>query len=29
MKVVNTNFIGKMLCIKHAIPLLKNLIVEV
>ncbi len=24
MKVVNTNFIGKMLCSKHAIPLLKN-----
>lgn len=24
MKVVNTNFIGKMLCCKHAIPLLKN-----
>lgn len=24
MKVVNTNFIGKMLCCKYAIPLLKN-----
>lgn len=24
MKVVNTNFIGKMLCSKYAIPLLKN-----
>ena len=24
MKVVNTNFIGKMICSKHAIPLLKN-----
>lgn len=24
MKVVNTNFIGKMLCIKYAIPLLKK-----
>ena len=24
MKVVNTNFVGKMLCAKHAIPLLKN-----
>ncbi len=24
MKVVNTNYIGKMLCCKHAIPLLKN-----
>ena len=24
MKVVNTNFVGKMLCTKYAIPLLKN-----